>query len=269
MKLKQIIDNINTKKPEDFVLPTGFKELDNFLDGGFYRKELIVIGAQTGAGKSLLSAQIFLNISREYFNTAYFSLEISNEMIISRLIGQLANIKPSKIMRGFLTPDEQKRKTDAEFKLRVYEDNINCYDNFYKLKDIEKEIIENKYEFIVVDFIQNVIAEQKDEYSNLTLISLELQRIAKENNCCILIVSQLSNMALRSGYTEYKGSGAIAMVADLGFFLLRNMGEDDLDKDKFILKLAKNRRGSSGFKFGFQIVTDGALLVPITLPNER
>ncbi len=269
MKLRQIIESIRTKKPDDYVMPTGFHELDEFLDGGFFRKELIVIGAQTGAGKSLFSAQIFLNIAKKCFNSAYFSLEISNEMIVSRLIGQSANLKPSKIMRGYLTPDEFKRKTEAEISLQVYESTINCYDNIYKLKDIEKEIVDNKYEFIVVDFIQNVLAEQKDEYSNLTLISIELQRIAKDNNCCIVMVSQLSNMALRGNYLEYKGSGAIAMVADLGFFLIRNMGDDDMDKDKMILKLAKNRRGFSGKKFGFQIVTDGALLVPIALPDDR
>jgi len=250
-------------------MPTGFRELDEFLDGGFFRKELVVVGAATGAGKSLFSAQVFLNIAKKCFKSAYFSLEISNEMIVSRLVGQVANVKPSKIMRGWLTPEEFKRKHDAEISLQVYEDSLNFYDTLYKFKDIEKEIVENKYEFVVIDFIQNVIAEQKDEYSNLTLISIELQRIAKENNCCIVIVSQLSNMALRGGYTEYKGSGAIAMVADLGFFLLRNMGEDDLDKDKLILKLAKNRRGFSGKKFGFQIVTDGALLVPIQISDER
>lgn len=269
MKVKTILNSINTKKPQDYVMPTGFKELDEFLDGGFFRKELVVIGAQTGAGKSLFSAQVFSNIAKKCFKSAYFSLEISNEMIVSRLIGQETNIKPSRIMRGFLSQDEIKRKQKAEINLQIYEDSLNFYDNIYKLKEIEKEIVNNKYEFIVVDFIQNVIAEQKDEYSNLTLISLELQRMAKENNCCIVIVSQLSNMALRGGYTEYKGSGAIAMVADLGFFLLRNMGDDDLDRDKLILKLAKNRRGFSGKKFGFQIITDGALLVPFELPDER
>ena len=269
MKIKEIIESLRTQKPDDYVFPTGFKELDDFLDGGFFRKELIVVGAATGAGKSLFSAQIFLNIAKKCFRSAYFSLEINNEMIVSRLVGQIANIKPSRVMRGFLTPDEFKRKYDAETSLQVYEEHLNFFDNFYKLKDIEKEIKENNYEFVVVDFIQNVIAEQKDEYSNLTLTSLELQRIAKETNCCILVVSQLSNMALRGGYTEYKGSGAIAMVADLGFFLIRNMGDDDLDKDKLILKLAKNRRGFSGKKFCFQIITDGALLVPIKLPDDK
>jgi replicative DNA helicase len=269
MKVKTILESLNTKKSADFVMPTGFKELDEFLDGGFFRKELVVLGAATGGGKSLWAAEVFLNIAKKGFNSAYFSLEISNEMIVSRLIGQIANIKPSRIMRGFLNPEEFKRKKDAEIKLQVYENTLNFFDITYRLKDIEKEIFNNKYEFIVVDFIQNVIAEQKDEYTNLSLISLELQRIAKESNCCILIVSQLSNMALRGGFTEYKGSGSIAMVADLGFFLLRNMGDDDLDKDKLILKLAKNRRGFSGKKFGFQIVTDGALLVEIKLPDDR
>lgn len=263
MKVTNILETLRTSKPKDFVLPTGFAEFDKNLDGGFFRKEIIIVGAQTGAGKSLWSAQVFWNIAKRGFKCAYFSLEISNEMIVSRLIGQIANIKPSRIMMGFLTPEEFKRKQEAEFKLQVYEDNINFYDITYQLKDIEKEIKDNGYEFVVVDFIQNIVNNQKDEYTRLTFTSLELQRMAKQYNCCILVVSQLSNSALKNNNLEYKGSGAIAMVADLGLFLVRNMGDEDLDKDKLVLKIAKNRRGFSGQKMPLQIVTDGALLVEL------
>jgi hypothetical protein len=73
----------------------------------------------------------------------------------------------------------------------------------------------------------------------MSLISLELQRLAKQCNCCIVVLSQLSNMANRGGYIEYKGSGGIAMVADLGFFLIR----EQYPSKKITLQLRKNRRG--------------------------
>lgn len=268
MNLKNVIEILRVKKPDDFVLPTGFKELDNFLDGGFFRKEIVVIGADSGVGKSLISSQIYYNIATQGYKSAYFSLEISNETIVSRLIGQIANIKPAKITKGFLNQDEQKRRYDAEIKLRVWEDQMDLYDDIYYLNEFKKIIKENKYEFVVIDFIQNALSDEKDKYSNLVKLSIELQKLAKECNCCILIDSQLSTDPNKKNF-EYKGAGEIKNVCDLGFYLFRNMGDDDLDKDKLVLKLAKNRRGFSGKRFGFQIVTDGALLVPINLPDER
>src|SRR6266571_9521504 len=96
-KLIEIIENIEKNKHEVEFLPTGFKELDDFLDGGFIRKELVVIGGHTGIGKSSFGGQILYNIARNGFNTAYFSLEMSNEMIVCRLIGALSKISPIRI----------------------------------------------------------------------------------------------------------------------------------------------------------------------------
>lgn len=269
MKIKTVIENLRIKKPDDFVLPTGFNELDEFLDGGFFKKEIVIIGAESGVGKSLLSSQIYYNIAKSCFKSAYFSLEISNETIVSRLIGQIANIKPSLITKGFLTAEENKRRLDAEIKLQVYEDSLDLYDDIYYLEEFKKIIKENKYEFVVIDFIQNALSDEKDKYTSLSKICIELQKLAKECNCCILIDSQLSTDPLKRNNYEYKGAGEIKNICDLGFFLFRNMGDNDQDRDKLVLKLAKNRRGFSGKRFGFQIVTDGALLVPFTLPDDR
>ena len=100
-----------------------------------------------------------------------------------------------------------------------------------------------------------------DEYSRLSLISLRLQKLAKEKNCCILVLSQLSNTIaknINNSQLEYKGSGSIATVCDLGFFL-----EREFDLDKLILSLRKNRRGVSKMRWEFRfgsLINEGGLI---------
>lgn len=268
-KTSEIIESIEQNKKNLEFLKTGFNILDNFLDGGFLKKELIILGAFTGIGKSIFGGQLLYQVAKQGFKTGYFSLEISNEMIVSRLIGQLANIKPTKIIAGLLEPELFDRKSEAKAELLVYNDNMEFCDDLYLMGDLEKAIKENKYEFVVVDFIQNIqLSNSMDEYARLSFLSIQLQKLAKETNCCIMVLSQLSNKVGRDGskIIEYKGSGAIAMVADLGFLLKREEIQasdakgNPVGKQRVRLELLKNRRGISGQSFMFDFIHPGGLI---------
>src|SRR3990167_1725326 len=248
----QIFTKIKEDKKNMEFMPTGFKKLDVFLDGGFMRKELIVLGAYAGVGKSFLAGNIFFNIAKEGFKSAYFSLEISNEMIISRIAGAMSDIKPTRIMAGFLNEAEQGARLNAEAEICVWDNFMYLYDDLYRLSEIEKEIRENNYDFVIIDFIQNIMMDRGDEYERLSHVSLVLQKLAKEMNCCILVLSQLSNDAARRGAMEYKGSGSIITVCDLGFFLKRSEAMEN--ENSIELELKKNRRGfwTEPFYFSFR-----------------
>jgi replicative DNA helicase len=262
--LTQIFETIETNKKELEFLPTGFSSVDEHLDGGFLRKELVVLGGHTGIGKSYVAGQILWNIAQKGFKTAYFSLEISNEMVVSRLIGSLANIKPTRVLAGLLTKEEYESKLKAKGTLSAFEKFMTFYDSFYTLTDISNQIKGYNYEFVVIDFIQNIISKGQDEYSRLSHIALELQKLAKTTNSCILVLSQLSNQAAREGnkstVVEYKGSGSIAMVCDLGFFIEREKGLEET-QDIVRLNLRKNRRGISGVAFEFVFKQPGGMIV--------
>lgn len=239
---QEVLDSIQTSKEDLEFLPTGFSLIDKELDGGFLRKELVVLGAKTGIGKSIIGGQIMYHLATKGFRCAYFSLEISNEMVVSRMIGAIANIKPILIMTG------KEKSPTAVGTVMAHSSSMEFYDDVYTLEEIKKEIHENAYEFVVVDFIQNVFAQAPDEYSRMSLIALQLQETAKKENCCLLVLSQLSNAMGKSGKSdsvEYKGSGSIATVCDLGFFIER---QDSLTPETNILAiyLRKNRRGRSG-----------------------
>jgi len=254
-RISDVLASIEASKGSLEFMKTGFSTIDEKLDGGFLRKELVVLGGQTGIGKSYMASQLLFNIATQGFKCAYFSLEISNEMIVSRMLGALSNIKPTRIRVGMLTEAEFQNKLKAKAKLESLGDFLFFYDQAYKLTEIQKEIRDNKFEFCVVDFIQNIFADGADEYSRLSRAALELQKLAKDCNCTILVLSQLSNIVAREGFSskaiEYRGSGSIAMVCDLGFFIEREMtvSPDGFQVDLLNLNLKKNRRGISGITF--------------------
>jgi replicative DNA helicase len=254
-RISDVLASIEACRGTLEFMKTGFTTIDEKLDGGLMRKELIVLGGMTGIGKSYLASQLLFNIAGQGFKTAYFSLEISNEMIVSRMMGALSNIKPTRIRMGLLTEEEFQNKLKAKSKLESLGDFLFFYDQTYKLSEIQQEIKDNKFEFIVVDFIQNIFADGADEYSRLSRAALELQKLAKDCNCTILVLSQLSNVVAREGFNskaiEYRGSGSIAMVCDLGFFIERemNVSPTGYQVDLLNLNLKKNRRGASGLTF--------------------
>lgn len=269
MKIKQIIEQLFANKGKDICLPTGFYYFDKFLDGGLFRKELIVIGGGSGTGKSYIAGTIFRNIASQGYKSAYFSLEISNAMVSARFIAQDTGIKFSRILYGSLTPDEDTKVNESKISLQVWEDQMDFYDDIYEYDKLEAEIKNNKYDFVVIDFIQNIIGKGKDEYSVLSSISLRLQKLAKECNCCILALSQLSNSVNRSGgdIAEFKGSSSIMNVCDLGIFILRKTNSQSLVNDEFVLKIIKNRRGISGLEFNFKFLQPGGKIIEIK--NEQ
>lgn len=252
-KISEIIAKVNSSQGDVEFLKTGFPTLDRQLDGGFLRKELIVLGGFTGLGKSYVAGQILYNIAKTGKKCMYFSLEISSETFVNRLTGALSNIKPTRIKAGFLKPDEHMAKLKAQKELITYDDKILLFDDLYLLEEIVDRIVSQTPDFVVIDFVQNVFSKGSDEYQRLSKIALDLQKLAKQQNCCIMVLSQLSNVAAREGskspIVEYKGSGNIATACDLGFFLERDQYIEGSYTQTVKLCLRKNRRGFAGLYF--------------------
>lgn len=246
--LNAVFEKLEEGKKEMEFIKTGISKLDDYIDGGFLKKELIILGGHSGSGKSYVAGSIFWSTVKQGIKSAYFSLEISNEMVVSRMIGAIANIKPIRVMTGVLDYLEIEAKAEAKAELSAYDQFMHFYDDVYELARIFAEIKLHKYEFVIIDFIQNVMAPGVDEYSRLSSIALQLQKMAKELNCCILILSQLSNQIARektATVLEFKGSGSIATVCDLGIVMSR--GETwSSGSNELLLCVRKNRRGVSG-----------------------
>lgn len=258
------IDQLITEDKKTMeIIPTGLYYLDDILEGGFIKKEFIVLGGKTGGGKSLLTGTIFFNIAKNGYKCAYFSLEISNQTVAARLMGAKADISPTRLMIHELTKEEEEKKDAAFAEVSTYSELMFFYDDMYYIEEIIKEIEENNYDFVVIDFLQNILTKHRDEYERLSAVALALQKLAKRKNCIIFAVSQLSNERARerktSDIVEYKGSGAIGHAADLGFFIeAGRAGEGSLS-----LKLRKNRRGISGTSLSFMIKQPGGRIIEL------
>ena len=150
LKLTEVSHQITQEKKDIEILSTGIKMIDNLLEGGFLKKELVLLGGKTAGGKSFFATTIFANMATQGKVCAYFSLEISNQMIVSRLVGARANISPTRIMIKILDIQEEARKIEAQSDLTVYDEFMYFYDDLYELEAIEEEIRENKYDFVVM-----------------------------------------------------------------------------------------------------------------------
>ncbi len=272
MKADEIFKNIEENKKDVEFLPTGFSCIDRDIDGGLLKKEITLLGAFTGIGKSIIAGQIFFNIASKGFKSAYFSLEISCAMILSRLVGQKSNIKPARILNGLLEVHEFDKKAKAKAEIIAHNEFMDFYDGFYLFEEIKKTITENHYEFVVIDFIQNILLNNNmDEYQRLSFVAVSLQKLAKETNCSFLVLSQLSNSASKSGtnVVEYKGSGAIAQIADLGFFVERaqpilDINNQPIGNQPVRINLRKNRRGISGLSWELEFIHPGGMIIEKT-----
>lgn len=261
MKISEILKLIQQQKKSSEFIPTGVRVLDKDLDGGFLRKEMIVIGGFTGCGKSFLASQLMWNFSQAGFKTSLFSLEISKEMIVRRMLGSLTGIKPTRLLTGSLDENEKKILEEKKSVLVAHEEFFEIYDDIYEWEKIKEQIACDKSEVVIIDFIQNVITRESDQYIRLSRVALEMQQIAKSSNSCIVVLSQLSNKAARRGgddtIVEYRGSGTIAQVCDLGFWLSR----DDMQSGEMLFNLRKNRRGFSGLYYKLRFANEGGRIV--------
>jgi replicative DNA helicase len=269
IQVSKLLPDIGRKTKE--FIPTKFPGLDKMLDGGFAKKELVVIGGPSGVGKSFLGCQLLINSANNGFKTLFISLEISTQTILSRILGNYSNIKPFRLIAGLLDPDEYERLKKAKVKVKMLEDYIYLTDEVYTLEGINQAIDITNPDMVVVDFIQSIIVgKSSSEYDSLSKSALSLQRTAKKKDCAIVVFSQLSNRVASTdgeqSLLEFKGSGTIAQVADLGFWLYDNDSNLDTDNDKLLtLALRKNRRGAGYKKTDLKIIFPRGKVVE----NER
>lgn len=153
-------------------IPTGFEQLDNILNGGFDKTDLIILGARPAMGKTVLALNITLNIAQNINKAvAIFSLEMSKEKVIQRLI--LQN-KAEKNLNKILT-------------LPIYIDDTadNTIDKIIT-KCNKLKLSENNLGLIVIDFLE--LLTQTPQIKNITN---KLKHLALELNTPILCLSQL------------------------------------------------------------------------------
>lgn len=264
-KVFNIIDENRHKDGSLIGLDTGYDKL-NELTLGFQPGELIILAARPGVGKSAFA----LNVSRKICmsnnkHVAFFSLEMSSEQILMRLLSMASNVPLSRIRSGNLEENDTTKLLGGRISL----DSFNFYLDVTSSNNLEDLKIqcrrlkrEGKLDFIVIDYLQ-LLNVNKDNgknkplsrYEEVTILSRSIKLLALELNVPILALSQLSRAPETRAKKEGKGpqlsdlreSGSIEQDADIVMFLYADGESDENSKNREIkLEVAKNRQGQTG-----------------------
>jgi replicative DNA helicase len=264
----KLIDTRMFKAQNGSVLgvPTGFKNLD-YITGGWQKSDLIILAGRPGMGKT--TAAVSMCIYPAILNkipVAFFSLEMSNEQVVSRMQSFLSGVNVSKIVKKQMTEAEInqvqtncKELNDAP----IYIDdtpNISLLELKGKCRKMVKE---NKIELVVVDYLQLMRSglKTRSREEEIAEISRGLKSLAKELNIPVIALSQLSRNVESRGdkkpmLQDLRESGQIEQDADMVVFCYRpeyygidqyEVGASSFTTDGlFMLLVAKHRNGELG-----------------------
>lgn len=249
-------------------LKTGFTKLDK-ITSGWQNGELITIGARPAMGKTAFIISMLKNMVIEFKTpVALFSLEMSNNQVMNRLISNLCEVPSEKIKSGQLTAYEW-QQLDYKIKdlvdLPIYIDDTSIL----KIDDFcEKAYLyvkEYGVKLIVIDYIQSLYNKvrytENNRYLELNYFTRRLKSLARELDIPIILVSQLNRgtenregiEGKRPQLTDLRDSGTICDDSDLVIFIHRpeyyKIYQDDRGNDlrgMAEIIIAKNRNGALG-----------------------
>lgn len=252
------LDELNKKGLSLRGVPTGFTDLDNKLSG-LQDSNLVILAARPGTGKTAfvvnLAQYIAVNLKGP---VGIFSLEMSKEELVDRMLVSQANIDAWRLKTGRLSKDDFGALSDAMGVLAdapLFIDDtpgVNILEIRTKARRLQ---IERKIQLIVVDYLQLVDAGKRFEsrVQEVSFVSQSLKNLARELRIPVLAVSQLSRAVEQRGtripqLADLRESGAIEQDADVVMFLYREDIEVDHTNNQFLTKLliAKHRNGPTG-----------------------
>lgn len=239
-------------------LTTGFSDLDHKLSG-LQKSDLVLLAARPSMGKTALGVNIATNASlKGAGKIALFSLEMSKEQLVQRIISSTAHVDLQKIISGNLADDEWIQVVNAMgplSRMEIYIDDTAGISMMEMKAKCRRMKIEKGLDLIVVDYLQLMQIDGKVEsrQQEISAISRGLKGLAKEMECPVLALSQLSRAPeLRSDHrpilSDLRESGAIEQDADVVLFLYRDEYYDKESEKKNIgeVIISKHRNGPTG-----------------------
>lgn len=238
-------------------IKTGFDRFD-FLTWGLQPTDLILIAARPGTGKTSLVLNIIRNTITDNIPVAFFSLEMSKQQLLYRLISDMAKINGQKFKSGYLERDDWDKITDAASiinDLPLFIDDTGGLHIRQIQRRARKMYKKHKIGLIVIDYLQLISGDGINENKELTEISKGLKNIAKELNIPVIALSQLNRKLeqrnnKRPILADLRGSGSLEQEADTIVFIYRdemyNKDENNPNKGIAEINIAKQRNGPTG-----------------------
>jgi replicative DNA helicase len=258
------IDAIHKEKGKLRGVPTGYKDLDNLL-AGLQKSDLIILAARPSVGKTTLALDIARNVATKHkIPVGIFSLEMSKEQLVDRLLCAEANVDLWKMRTGRLSDREE----DDDFPrighaLGILAESPIFIDDYAmaNIMDIRTKArrlqMEHNLSLIIIDYLQLMEGRTRTDnrVQEISEISRGLKQVAKELNVPILALSQLNrSVETRTPpipkLADLRESGSIEQDADIVMFIYReSVYKKDLEFDRkniAEIHIAKHRNGPTG-----------------------
>jgi len=230
-------------------VPTGFPDLDNAL-AGLQQSNLIILAARPGVGKTTLAMNIAQYVAVELKRpVGFFSLEMSREELVDRLLVAQADIDAWKLKTGKLSEDDFSKLSDAMGVLAeapLFIDDTPALSVLEMRTKARRLQVESGLDLLVVDYLQLARSRNlENRVQEVSEISQGMKNLARELKIPVLVLSQLSRAVETRGgkkpqLADLRDSGSIEQDADVVMFLWR---EDDENQENIMLDISKHRNG--------------------------
>lgn len=229
---------------------TGFKDLDDAL-AGMQKSNLLILAARPGVGKTSLALSIAQSVAVEAKRpVGFFSLEMSKEELVDRLLVSQADIDAWKLKTGKLSEDDFTKLSNAMGELAeapLYIDDTPALSIIEMRTKARRLQVEVGLDLLVVDYLQLARSRQlENRVQEVSEISQGLKNLARELKIPVLALSQLSRAVEQRGgqkrpqLADLRESGSIEQDADVVMFIWR---EDEEKLENVVLDIAKHRNG--------------------------
>ncbi len=251
------LDDLHKNKDKLRGVPTGFRDLDNLL-AGLQPSDLIVLAARPSMGKSSLAINMAQHVAiHEGIPVAIFSLEMSKEQLVDRLLAAEANIDSWKLRNANLSDNDFQKIGEAMAKLSeapLYFDDsvgINVMEMRTKARRLQSE---HGLGLIIIDYLQLMQGNgSNNRVEEVSDISRSLKGLARELNVPVLALSQLSRAVENRPsripqLADLRESGSIEQDADVVMFIYRDdyYEKDSERKNIADILIRKHRNGPVG-----------------------
>ncbi len=254
----EVIDRLYQRKEYVTGVPTGFYELDK-MTSGLQKSDLVVVAGRPSMGKSALVATIaeYAAVEKK-IPLAYFSLEMSKEQLVQRMLCSHARVDAHKVRSGFLSPSDWPILTAAAGKLSsapIFIDDTPAISVLELRAKARRLKSAQGIELLILDYLQLMRGPSKIEsrQQEISEISRSLKALARELNIPIIAISQLSRAVEsrqdhRPQLSDLRESGAIEQDADLVILLMREEYYMPTEENKGLadVMIAKQRNGPVG-----------------------
>jgi replicative DNA helicase len=250
-------DHIEDDRP---AILTPWHELNDRLSGGLHRQRLYVIGARPGCGKTIMLSQIGIYTALSHHKVMWFSLELSKEDLMGRMLACGSHANYAEITAKSMTPEtygkiSQWAGASASMSLAVDDDPEQTIESIAQACRIAKQ--RNGLDVVCIDYLQLISPSQgQGRVEQVDYIATKARAIARKLDVAVCVAAQLNRKIEDHGgrprlptKSDFRESGGIEQTADVALVLSRppdENGEEATRMPMMNVSLVKNRTGTEG-----------------------